>query len=316
MYFWCGLPLNPIVQDAKGFRDEMTRYKQVVPRDVVAIKYQCILNFLGRSRDPLQLVGLGVDEEALMKSALTSRTFWVAQHIRLMRVVLAYHLGDASMAWERAGEFIDNDTDAWGVEYMTGPICFILSLSAMGVMKEKRNRQVERKSFKYIQKVASWASKGEVNATHLNLILLAEKAAISKGKYEIVKDAYDTAITSAARGGFLQNAALTCERMAEFLLSRGKKDRAEDYLVRSYELYQEWGAVAKLKQLRFKYRLFDSSVIEDRRGTSRYGYERFSLASGDMHRRSASFGEFEESDTDILGLSSGHIHSSEERNGT
>jgi hypothetical protein len=202
MYFWCGLPLIPILQDAKSFRDEMTRYKQEVPRDFVAIKYQCILNLTGKTCDPLKLVGRGVDEVELMKTALESKTFWVAQHIRLMRVVLACHLGEASLAWARADEFIDNDTDAWGVEYMTAHNCFIVGLAALGVLKIKRSRRIERKSLKYIKKVAEWASKGEVNAKHLHLILLAEKAVVAKAKLEAVMESYEAAIHSASIGEF------------------------------------------------------------------------------------------------------------------
>lgn len=285
MYFWCGLPLTPILQDAKSIRDEMTRYKQDVARDFVAIKYQCILNLMDRSRDPLKLVGSGMDEEELMKSALESKTFWVAQHIRLMRVVVAYHLGEISLAWERAEEFIDNDTDSWGVEYMTGPNCFILSMAALGVLKIKRSRRIQRKSRKYIKKVAEWDSKGEVNAKHLHLILLAEKAALAKVKYDDGKEAYDKAITSASRGGFLQNAALACERAAEYLASWGEEERGEDYLLRSFQFYQEWGAVSKLKQLRSKYSMFNSHVVEERRGTNRFGCERYTGEVEELHHR-------------------------------
>jgi hypothetical protein len=133
----------------------------------VAIKYHCIFKLKDRSRDALKLVGIGMDEDELMKTALESKTFWVAQHVRLMSVVVAYHLGEASLAWARTEAFIDNNADSWGVEYMTGPNCVILGVVALRVLKIKRSLRIERKSHKYIKRVAEWASKGEVNAQRL-----------------------------------------------------------------------------------------------------------------------------------------------------
>ena len=86
----------------------------------------------------------------------------------------------------------------------------------------QRSRKINRKS---IERLHQWTKQGEPNVYHMYLILLlAEEAALNKGKLVDVKNAYDQAITSAFRSGFLQNAALAEERCA-FVLPRNGRYR-------------------------------------------------------------------------------------------
>jgi hypothetical protein len=115
-----------------------------------------------------------------------------------------------------------------GCNFTMGFTYFVLGLSALGMRRipgnwqhRQRSRKINRKS---IERLHQWTKQGEPNVYHMYLILLAEEAALNKGKLVDVKNAYDQAITSAFRSGFLQNAALAEERCA-FVLPRNGRYR-------------------------------------------------------------------------------------------
>jgi hypothetical protein len=126
------------------------------------------------------------------------------------------------------------------------------------------------------------------------LILLAEEASLRRRRKtstaveQHVKKAYDDAIISAVRSGFLQNAALAEERCALYFLNVGDEDYAEDYLVRSYAHYEEWGCHAKLVQLEATYdflkRTSSSRHSMRRKSTWRFGIERYDADISERHR--------------------------------
>ena len=157
---------------------------------------------------------------------------------------------------------------------------FVLGLSALGMRRipgnwqhRQRSRKISRKN---IERLHQWTKQGEPNVYHMYLILLAEEAALNKGKLVDVKNAYDQAITSAVRSGFLQNAALAEERCALFFLEMGDTDYAENYLRRSHAHYDEWGCKAKLRQLQDKYTFLIScnDHTKKRCSTFRFGKKR------------------------------------------
>jgi hypothetical protein len=70
----------------------------------------------------------------------------------------------------------------------------------------------------------------------------------TKGGYAQQK-AFDEAIAAAARAGFIQDAALANELAGDYFVSICDKYRPTYYLTRARDLYQEWGAHAKVDHL-------------------------------------------------------------------
>ena len=92
-----------------------------------------------------------------------------------------------------------------------------------------------------------------MNCKAHSLLLEAERHALLKNKSKAV-ETYRKAILVAGRSGMLQLQALANERLTEYLFEMSEADDAKYTLAEAMKLYAEWGAMAKLTQLRKKYR--------------------------------------------------------------
>ena len=88
-----------------------------------------------------------------------------------------------------------------------------------------------------------------VNAHHMLLILEAEELSGTNKEFDVVRRAFDDAIAVAGKLGFMNNHALVNERAGVYCLEQNDQDRARSYLSRAQELYMEWGAPAKARQM-------------------------------------------------------------------
>jgi predicted S18 family serine protease len=88
---------------------------------------------------------------------------------------------------------------------------------------------------------------------HYDRLLDAERAALD-GKSNAALKHYQSAVSMAARGGFVHNTALANERYAEYLL-HGMSDSQEAvfYFEEAIRFYSEWGALKKVHLLREKF---------------------------------------------------------------
>lgn len=80
-------------------------------------------------------------------------------------------------------------------------------------------------------------------------LIQAEKCR-TLGKILRAEDAYELAITGATEQQHLAGIALSYELAAQFYLDRGRLKIAQTYFQSAYDAYQNWGALAKLKQLK------------------------------------------------------------------
>jgi len=97
-----------------------------------------------------------------------------------------------------------------------------------------------------------WADNCPENYQHRYFLVAAEMACINGKDLEAI-DLYDQAIISARDNGFIQNEAIANELAAKFWLNKNKEEFAQIYLRKAYYCYQQWGAIAKVKQLEEKY---------------------------------------------------------------
>ena len=67
-----------------------------------------------------------------------------------------------------------------------------------------------------------------------------------------VREAFEKAVSSAAKAGFTQDAALGNELAAEYSIDIGDEFLAKHHFTIAKGLYHEWGALAKAKQLQCK----------------------------------------------------------------
>ena len=87
------------------------------------------------------------------------------------------------------------------------------------------------------------------NVKHCESLIDAELADLA-GDSHLAKKHYEVAIHLAGRRGFTNDEALAHERFGEHALHLGDLNDALYHFERAITLYQEWGAHAKVLQLR------------------------------------------------------------------
>lgn len=86
---------------------------------------------------------------------------------------------------------------------------------------------------------------------HTNKVFLIKaELDTSAGRYDKAILNYDTSIRYAEKERFVNEEALATEKAARMLLVSGKKVKAAVYFERATKLYQQWGAEAKVIQLK------------------------------------------------------------------
>ena len=65
---------------------------------------------------------------------------------------------------------------------------------------------------------------------------------------------YSSSINRASERNTIQDEALAEQRFGEFYLRQKNKHEARSHLLRSVRLFEEWGALAKAKQLHVKHK--------------------------------------------------------------
>ena len=136
--------------------------------------------------------------------------------------------------------------------YFTTSICIFFSgLTCSGLAKKTGKRKYINEARKATAKMKFIMRSRGLNNLHRYLLMQADLlAATSKRESQAVKVSYDKAIVTAAKSGFIQDAALGNELAGEYFRHVGDDYWAEQYFIRACELYHEWGAHAKVEQLK------------------------------------------------------------------
>ena len=136
-------------------------------------------------------------------------------------------------------------------------------LTCSGLAKKISKRKYVREARKAADKMKFIMRNRGLNNLHRYLLMQADLLAVtSKKQHREVKLAYDKAIATAGKAGFVQDAALGNELASQYFRSIGDEFWEEQYLTRACELYYEWGALAKVADLTSRHRLHvDTSRI-------------------------------------------------------
>lgn len=106
-----------------------------------------------------------------------------------------------------------------------------------------------RKALRSVKLVRKWVKRGNVNLVH-NLHLLEAELAILNGHNRLAEESYQLAITAASTNGFLQDKALSHELASLYFGSKGDVCKRDHHMEHAIICYEEWGARAKVDQLR------------------------------------------------------------------
>jgi hypothetical protein len=126
---------------------------------------------------------------------------------------------------------------------------FFGGLAAAALAGEGADRRRARRAFqRHLRQLRVWAQEGP-DFRHMVLGLEAEQARLA-GQHRQALARYADAAERAGSKGYRQHAALLLERRAGLLQSLRRGTEAASALSQALALYEEWGAHAKVAQLR------------------------------------------------------------------
>ena len=109
------------------------------------------------------------------------------------------------------------------------------------------------KTLKINQKqMKKWSISCPENFLHKFKLVEAEWMRITRKKRQ-AEELYEKAIQAACDNGYKQNEAIACELAAKFYFKEGKVRVAKAYMSDALRLYSEWGASAKVREMKEHY---------------------------------------------------------------
>ena len=251
-YFAAGLYLESAVSDARKIMNALQDYGQTSHARGYLPYWQLFLNLSDEALDPFQLTGEAMDEseyvEGIENDPVGSRK--CRESLWTCRLLLCFYFKDIDGAEKASREL-------WKVEPgNTHPILPIRilfhGLTAFALYKKTKQRKYRRSGCKMLQKLRHWVKDcGAVNVHHMFLLLDAEYMTTRRRAHpNSIRDAFDKAISSAARSGFGHHRALGNELAGSYFWSKNDRVWASTYLHRARDAYSQWGAHAKVKQVK------------------------------------------------------------------
>jgi hypothetical protein len=188
-----------------------------------------------------------------------------------MKLYAAAYLGDFAIGAKIAAETYDGRLEnhpgmpALPPAIFQSGLCCYATCSAKAA-PPKLLKKYLRTAKKCRAKLREWQEKGNPNWGHYLAILDAEHC-IWKGQHESAIKHYAIAIALAQSRNYIQDEALTHERLADHLMTGDsfRRSSAEQCMRKAIELTEQWGASIKARELREKYSEFVSTLSSSHR---------------------------------------------------
>jgi len=247
-----GKPLKFIEEQCQASISQMDELKEEEQASCLRMFWQLFFNLMGSSNSTIELCGEAINEQEVVFTDASHAAFVVVKIIASSlsgRYELGAHLniekGDKQYLMIKGG--INPAFMFW----FHRSLC----LYAMA-RKNKKKRRHYMAQAKLIRKEFTKSLKNKnPNVLHYVILLKAEQAALKRKRdQENVRKLYNDAITTAARGGYVHDAALAQERFADFLLNEvGDTEGATYHIEEAIQRHTNWGAMGIVEHLRDKY---------------------------------------------------------------
>jgi tetratricopeptide (TPR) repeat protein len=233
------------------YSKQIKELKVMLPYEYTLLIWQSALNFMGLSENTTLLQG---------KALLDPEEFLIRRHDPILVATMQAQQSRMHVIFGEHGKGADlsiaNGYDLSKVSPGSAnlpPALFCGGISSFEIARKTRKQKFKKHAKKIHATIKSWVKNGNPNVIHYDRLLDAERAALD-GKSNAALKHYQSAVSLAARGGFVHDAALANERYAEYLL-HDMSDRQEAifYFEEAIRFYSEWGALKKVDLLRDKY---------------------------------------------------------------
>lgn len=265
------MPLKTFIPKIRSDNNLMHEYGQDGILNFGLLSMQFALNMAGPVEMPTVMSGEAMCEENFRATFVSAEHRMLIGWLNHCCLKLAYFFGDYDRADEVSRMSDDFAVAAGGHPYVYRHALFSsLTAFAMARKVPGRRRQMRqwRRALRIAKQVQTWSEAGNVNCSHLTLLLQAERLSFFKSKELEAKRMYNAAIISAHRSGYLNDKALAHELAFLFHLRLATADRtspprdvhstadggddwfwAHNHFKDAVEAYGDWNAFQKVKQL-------------------------------------------------------------------
>ncbi|HSR37554.1 MAG TPA: adenylate/guanylate cyclase domain-containing protein, partial [Phnomibacter sp.] len=255
-----GRPLERLEQETKAYSESFNQFKQETNFNYNEVYRQPMLNFMGRSANPLVLTGEAYDEDKMMAQNTERNDKTGTFFIHFNKLILSYYFHEYERAASHAAEsrkLLEAVLAKFEIpnHHLYEALMLLALYPKAGTDKGKYLRRIKGN----MRKMKTWARNAPENYQHKYDLLKAELLRIN-GNFNDARLLYDKAIKGAAANDYLHEAALGYELAGRFYMAQESEDLAEYYLKASYTTYREWGAQAKLRQMEQVYPRYVSGV--------------------------------------------------------
>jgi signal transduction histidine kinase/tetratricopeptide (TPR) repeat protein len=252
--YFIGHELTDLEQRMATYGNAISQIRRKNPFYWVSMFRQAVLNLLGRSKNPIRLIGDAYNEEQWLPLAIQANDRLGIHLLYLNKLILCYLFGEGHKAIEnavRAEQYLDGVT----AMVVVSVFHFFDSLAHLSVFpnasKLEKELFINRININQ-KKMQQWSNHAPMNHLHKFYLVEAEKARVL-GQVIEAEEFYDRAISGASDNEYIQEEALAYELAAKFYLERGRLRIAQTYMKEALYAYTRWGAKAKIKDLEVKY---------------------------------------------------------------
>jgi class 3 adenylate cyclase len=255
-----GRPLDKIESETRAYSESFDQYKQETNFNYNEVYRQAMLNFMGRSEDPLVLTGDAYDEEKMIAQNRERNDQTGAFFIHFNKLILYYYFHDYKKAYQHAIEARERlESVLAKFEIPNHHFYEALTLLAMYPdAKQAEKRKMMKRVRGNLRKLKKWARDAAENYLHKYQLVNAERLRVLN-RHDQARMEYDRAIAGATANRYIHEEGLAYEIAGRFYLHQQSEGLAEFHLKAAYNAYREWGAKAKLRNLEQRYPQYISS---------------------------------------------------------
>ena len=230
---------------------------------------QAVLNLLGESQTPWELIGTAYNETESVPFQTAANDRTALHFVYLNKLILCYLLERIPQAVENAAlaeSYLDG-VPACLVEYVWNLYDSLTQLAHYSYAETSVQKSILEKVETNQNKMQYWANHAPMNGQHKYDLVAAEHHRVLGERLEAI-ELYDRAIAGAKENEYLQEEAVANELAAKFCLDWGQEKFAQTYMVEAYYCYARWGALAKINQLEQTYPQLLTSILQKDRFVS------------------------------------------------
>jgi len=252
--FVSGTKMEVVDQELVDAKEVIRRLRQETNLLRVAATHQVLLNLMGKSDNTYRLIGDVFNEDEVLLALNKVEEYNIRLNVYYNKLYLCY-------CFQQYEEGVENAVLAR--KYRAGGKSSILlvlsnfyeSLTNLALFFDKTTKE-KRAILKRIKsnqkKLQKWGKHAPMNYLHKFHLVEAEKCRVL-GKTERARIHYEQSIALANEHNYMNEEALAYELSAKFYLHQDLLQLGRYYLQYAIELYKEWGAHAKVVDLKTRY---------------------------------------------------------------